>query len=78
MNTKFRVSLSFEVDIRMNDVAAIWWDDNYTELRDEIAREGKDVKFYIQHRLDKEEILSGGWNQKATVTNVEVIEHDMQ
>lgn len=74
MNTKFRVSLSFEVDISMNAVEGIWWDMNYTELRDELAREGKDVKFYIQHRLDKEEILSTGWNQKATVTHVEVKE----
>ena len=74
MNTKFRVSLSFEVDISMNDAEGIWWDMNYTELRDELAREGKDVKFYIQHRLDKEEILMAGWNQKATVTNVEVLE----
>lgn len=74
MNTKFRVSLSFEVDISMNAVEGIWWDMNYTELRDELASEGKDVKFYIQHRLDKEEILMAGWNQKATVTNVEVLE----
>ena len=74
MNTKFRVSLSFEVDISMNAVEGIWWDMNYTELRDELAREGKDVKFYIQHRLDKEEILDAGWNQKATVTHVEVKE----
>ena len=74
MNTQYRVSLSFEVEISMNSVSEIWWDMTDTDIRNELASEGNDVKFYIRHRLDPEEILDSGAIQKAMVTHVEVTE----
>lgn len=77
MNTQFRVSLSFEVNLDLEEL-----NDGITEqdIRNEFGRDGceplvdEEVKSYIQHRLDPENILENASIQKSMVTHVEVTE----
>ena len=77
MKTEWSVSLSFEGSI---DLDMCWWEITEQKIRIELGLEeskpltDEDVKFYIRHYLDPENILENASIQKSMVTHVEVTE----